>query len=129
MACVRWPGIAASCRSGGRAGTWNRGQYGGAISPPDFVEHRQQNTVFANLSALAQIDLTLTGSGGAERLPAAGVSAGFFETLGVNPALGRAFLPADEQTGWPQSAILSDGLWRRRDSISRKMPRSGSRFL
>jgi putative ABC transport system permease protein len=88
--------------------------FGGAISPPDFVDYRKQNTVFANLSAFAQIDLTLTGSGAAERLQAAGVSAGFFETLGVKPAVGRAFLPADEQTGWPQSAILGDGLWRRR---------------
>ncbi|MGA2581065.1 MAG: ABC transporter permease [Bryobacteraceae bacterium] len=88
--------------------------FGGAISPPDFVDYRKQITVFAHLSAFAQIDLTLTGSGEAERVPAAGVSAGFFETLGVKPAVGRAFLSADEQTGWPQVAILSDGLWRRR---------------
>ena len=88
--------------------------FGGAISPPDFVDYRKQNTVFENLSAFTQIDLTLTGSGEAERLNAAGVSAGFFETLGVKPSVGRAFLPADEQTGWPQAAILSDGLWRRR---------------
>ncbi len=88
--------------------------FGGAISPPDFVDYRKQNTVFAHLSAVAQLDLTLTGSGEAERVPAAGVSAGFFETLGSKPALGRAFLPQDEQTGWPQAAILSDGLWRRR---------------
>jgi putative ABC transport system permease protein len=87
---------------------------GGAISPPDFVDYRRQNTVFAHLSAFAQLDVALTGSGDAERLPAAGVSAGFFETLGVKPALGRAILPADEQTGWPQVAILGDGLRRRR---------------
>ena len=88
--------------------------FGGAISPPDFVDYRKQNTVFAHLSAFTQIDLTLTGSGAAERVPAAGVSAGFFETLGVKPAVGRTYLPADEQAGWPQAAILSDGLWRRR---------------
>jgi len=88
--------------------------FGGAISPPDFVDYRKQNTVFAHLSAFLQLDLTLTGSGEAERVPAAAVSAGFFETLAVKPALGREFLPGDEQTGWPQVAILSDGLWRRR---------------
>ena len=88
--------------------------FGGAISPPDFVDYRKQSTVFAPLSAFAQMDLTLAGTGQAERVPAAGVSAGFFETLGLKPALGRSFAPADEQSGWPQVAILSDGLWRRR---------------
>jgi putative ABC transport system permease protein len=86
----------------------------GAISPPDFVDYRKQNTVFAYLSAFMPLDLTLTGSGNAERVPAAAVSAGFFETLGVKPALGRAVLPDDEPASWPQTAILSDGLWRRR---------------
>ncbi|MGA2593654.1 MAG: ABC transporter permease [Bryobacteraceae bacterium] len=86
----------------------------GAISPPDFVDYRKQTTVFEHLSAFLQMNLTLTGSGEAERVPAAGVSAGFFETLGIQPALGRAILPEDEQVGWPQIAILSDGLWRRR---------------
>ena len=44
---------------------------GGAISPPDFVDYRRQNTVFAHLSAFAQLDVTLTGSGDAERRPRA----------------------------------------------------------
>jgi hypothetical protein len=65
--------------------------FGGAISPPDFVDYRKQNTVFAHLSAVAQLDLTLTGSGEAERVPAAGVSAGFFETLGSKPAWDARF--------------------------------------
>ena len=85
----------------------------GAISPPDFVDYRNQSTVFEHLSAFLQMDLTLTGTGHAERVAAAGVSSGFFETLGVQPALGRPFRPEDEQVGWPRVAILSDGLWRR----------------
>ena len=42
------------------------------------------------------------------------VSANFFHTLGVRPAIGRDFR-ADEDTpnGW-RVVILSDGLWRRR---------------
>lgn len=88
--------------------------FGGAISPPDFVDYRKQSTVFTQLSAFLELDLTLTGAGEAERVPASAVSAGFFEMLGVKPALGRGILPADEQAGWPQAAILSDGLWRRR---------------
>jgi putative ABC transport system permease protein len=86
----------------------------GAISPPDFVDYRKQSTVFEHLSAFASLDLTVTGNGQAERIPSAGVSSGFFETLGVRPAMGRTILPDDEQTGWPQIVVLSDGLWRRR---------------
>src|SRR5579864_9192300 len=86
----------------------------GGISPPDFLDYRKQNTVFEHLSAFLQIDLTLSGGAQAERVPAADVSSGFFETLGVLPAIGRTILPEDEQTGWPQIAILSDGLWKRR---------------
>lgn len=86
----------------------------GAISPPDFVDYRKQSTVFERLSAFASLDLTVTGTGATERIPAAGISSGFFETLGVQPALGRTILPDDEQAGWPQIVALSDGLWRRK---------------
>ncbi len=86
--------------------------YGGAISPPDFVDYRKQSKSFENLSAFMSLDLTLNGAQ-AERVEAAGVSAGFFETLGIRPALGRSFQSDDEQVGWPQVAILSDALWRR----------------
>jgi putative ABC transport system permease protein len=84
----------------------------GAISPPDFLDFRKQSTAFENLAAFLRLDLTLNGAQ-AERLAASGVSAGFFETFGVHPALGRSFLPEDEDVNWPQVAILSDGLWRR----------------
>ena len=42
------------------------------------------------------------------------VSASYFGLLGVAPALGRDFQPADDRQGGPNVAILSDGLWRGR---------------
>ncbi len=89
-------------------------EFHGAISPPDFVDYRRQNTVFEHLSAFMSHDVSLTGDGEPERIPAAAVSAGFFETLNVQPALGRTFRLEDEQVPYPQAALLSDGLWRRR---------------
>ncbi|HLJ48895.1 MAG TPA: ABC transporter permease [Bryobacteraceae bacterium] len=89
-------------------------EFHGAISPPDFVDYRKQNSVFEQLSAFTPMDLNLTGGVEPERIAAVGVSAGFFETLGTPPALGRTFRPDDEQVSLPQTAILSDGLWRRR---------------
>ena len=41
------------------------------------------------------------------------VTAGYFETLKVAPAIGHGFTPADETAGRPV-VLLADGLWRRR---------------
>jgi putative ABC transport system permease protein len=90
--------------------------YPGAISPPDFLDYRRDATVFEHLSAYMRINVTLAGSGDAERVPAAAVSSGFFETLGVQPQLGHVNVLDDERKGWPQVAILSCGLWQRRFS-------------
>ena len=58
----------------------------------------------------------LTGSGEPETLAAMRISAGFFDTLKVQPQLGRWFQESDEQRGNPNVVILSDSLWRRRFS-------------
>src|SRR5262245_65453991 len=57
---------------------------------------------------------TLIADGSPQRIGVMRVSANFFHTLGVRPAIGRDFR-ADEDTpnGW-RVVILSDGLWRRR---------------
>ena len=62
---------------------------------------------------------TLTGVGEPERLEGQYVSANYFRTLGVAPALGRDFEAADDRPwrpGGPVVALISDGLWRRRFS-------------
>jgi putative ABC transport system permease protein len=41
------------------------------------------------------------------------VTTDFFRTLGVTPALGREFHPAETRPNGPQAIILSDSLWRR----------------
>ncbi len=40
------------------------------------------------------------------------VSAGFFQTLGELPVMGRSFTPEEDQDGGPQSVIISNRLWR-----------------
>jgi hypothetical protein len=39
------------------------------------------------------------------------VSASFFRLLGVQPILGRAFLPTDDQSGAPPVALISERFW------------------
>ncbi len=51
-----------------------------------------------------------------EKVPHWRVTASFFPTLGIQPALGRAFAPADDQPGAPNIVLISDELWARRFS-------------
>lgn len=92
------------------------------VSQPDFFSISDAVRAFASLGcALAdQKNLGRDDSGAdenaqaPERLFGQGVSAGLFETLGVQPRLGRTFADADFRRGPPAVVILSERLWRRR---------------
>src|SRR5213595_1390573 len=82
-------------------------------SPANFLDWRAQNTVFTVIAAMAQKNFNLTGVGEPERLDGRRVSANMFDVLGVQPRLGRGFLPQEDTPG-THVAILSHGLWQRR---------------
>lgn len=69
---------------------------------------------FEGLAAFKPWQPALTGADRPERLESQRVSAGYFDILGVPPALGRSFLPSEDRPGAPNVIVLSDGLWRRR---------------
>jgi putative ABC transport system permease protein len=85
------------------------------ISFPDFTDWSQQTELFASTAAYYTGNANL-GADGAEpeRVPRAGVTSGFFNVLGVQPAIGRSFGAEDDQPGTQTVAIISDGLWKRR---------------
>jgi putative ABC transport system permease protein len=87
-----------------------------SVSPPDFLDYRQQNTTFEEFAASFSmpVPLNLTGSGEPERLTAAAVTGNYFQALGVHPFLGRTFLLENEKPGSDQVAVLSYGLWQKR---------------
>src|SRR5215467_7061509 len=80
----------------------------------DFLEWRDQAKVFEQIAAYFSGTADLTGSGEPARLGAGFVSADLFATLGVAPALGRAFTPDEDKPGGAPVVILSHGLWQRR---------------
>ncbi|HEV2915193.1 MAG TPA: ABC transporter permease [Pyrinomonadaceae bacterium] len=86
----------------------------GTMSPQDFYDWRDRNTVFESIAAYDSWSPSLTGTGEPERLAAGRVSASFFNVLKSEPALGRSFLPTEEQRGNQMVAVLSYGLWQRR---------------
>jgi putative ABC transport system permease protein len=83
-------------------------------SPPDFRTVRQQNRTFDSLSAFYTTAFSLAGDSQPERLLGLTVSVEYFKTFGVQPLMGRTFVPEDEQWGRHQVVALSEILWRNR---------------
>jgi putative ABC transport system permease protein len=89
-----------------------RGGDQASISPPDFLDYRDRQTVFASLAARSPFgSAVISGADRPERVPASIATANFFSTLGVQPILGRAFRP-DEEQGEHSVVIISHGLWQ-----------------
>jgi len=84
------------------------------VNPGNYLEWRDRNGVFESLAAFSPWSMNLTGEGEPVRLDVGAVTANFFSTLGVSPALGRAFADEDGRPGARDVVILSDGLWKRR---------------
>ena len=83
------------------------------LSPANFASLREENRSLTDVVVYGETEVTLTGAGDPQKLRASQVSAGFFEVLGVQPALGRPFRPEENEAGNDRVAILSDALWRR----------------
>jgi putative ABC transport system permease protein len=84
------------------------------VSPANFLDWKEQNDVFDQLSAFRFWYYTVTGAGDPERYQGARVSADFFPLLGVKPEFGRNFGPEEEHVGQDHVVILSHALWQRR---------------
>jgi putative ABC transport system permease protein len=88
----------------------------GNLGYATFLDVRARSRSFAGLCAVSQSTATLLDpSREAARVSAMRVSNGYFEMLGVAPAIGRTFAEAEDRPGAARRvAILSDSLWRRR---------------
>jgi putative ABC transport system permease protein len=84
-------------------------------SYPDFVDWRQQAQSFQSMAGFANTSAILTGDGTEpDRLPGGVTFGDFFTVLGVEPALGRKFLPEENEQGKNRVVILSHALWQQR---------------
>lgn len=83
-------------------------------SPANFIDWRNQNTVFDGMAAMVEQSFNLTGAGEPERVDGERVSGNLFTLLGVEPQLGRGFRAAEDQPGNEKVVILGYGLWQRR---------------
>ncbi len=92
-----------------------RGQQLGAASYPNFVDWREQNHVFERLASYHDNDFIFTGRGESTRLQGAVVNADLFPLLGATAALGRTFLPSEDEPGDSgRVVLLSQQLFQKR---------------
>ena len=70
------------------------------------------NRSFSVMAAYTQSTVDLTGAGDPVQVPMAGVSAQFFDVLGVTPAKGRTFAPNEDMLGQHLVVVVSHRLWQ-----------------
>jgi len=89
---------------------------GGSFSmpPADYLDFRDRNRSFDAMAAAEAWSPSLTGSGDPEELAGLHASASLFQVLGVQAALGRAFVPEDDRPESSHVVVLGSGLWKRR---------------
>jgi len=84
------------------------------LSYLDYLDWKRLNTVLSSMDVFTGWDALLGTPTGTESVPAERVSAGFFRTLGVAPALGRDFQPDEDSLSAPNVVLISYGFWQRR---------------
>jgi predicted permease len=99
----------------------------------NFLDWQRDAKTFASMAIYRNQDYNVTGTTEAERLSGYMISAGFFSTLGVQPVLGRAFRPDDDEAGAAPVVILGGGVWKRKfgsspDVIGKSLTLNGTLY-
>ena len=84
------------------------------ISTLNFLDWKNQNTVFTAMAAQSWGSVTLIDADVPVELRNGRASAPYFEILGVKPMLGRTFAADEDQLGKNQVVILSHRVWQNR---------------
>ncbi len=84
------------------------------LSPLNLVEDLVPVRSLARRAAWSSGTAALGGEGAPEHVRVGYATASLLPVLGVSPALGRWFLPDEEQQGQHRRIVLSHGLWTRR---------------
>src|SRR5947207_10638985 len=95
---------------------WEKPPNGGrnGISTLNYLDWKNQNTVFEAMAASTGKSMTMSGGGEPVMLRGNIVSAPFFQVFGVQAALGRTFAPDEDQEGKGNVAVISNKAWRER---------------
>jgi predicted permease len=117
---------------------WNRSPGLGItedwFSTAQYFDIKGGQQSFEQVAVAIGGNYNLTGDGGEpQRLGTIRVSSNLLPMLGVQPLIGRFFVPADDHAGVPGTAVLGHGTWLRRYGgdpkvIGRKLVLNGQPF-
>ena len=102
------------------------------LSYLDYLDWKKRNRSFQSMDIFAATQgFMLKTPQGLQPADGVRVSAGFFRTLGVAPALGRDFYPDEDGQSSPVTALLSYGAWQkyyggRQDALGQSMVLDGA---
>jgi putative ABC transport system permease protein len=101
-----------------------RGAKKNVVAMADYLDWKARNHVFSDMSPILDQVWNVSGHGQALVLKGISVNERFLPMLGVQPLLGRSFLPEETESGRPGVAILSHRVWvemfgASRDAIGR----------
>ena len=82
------------------------------VAPANFADWQSQNHSFESMGAAESWSPNLTSTDNPENLAGLRMTAEILPMLGVQPLLGRVFLPEEQQAGKDQEVVLSYSLWQ-----------------
>src|ERR1700731_1004513 len=83
-----------------------------SVSAANYFDWENQNHVFDRMAIYTYRGFALTEGDKPEQVAGCAATSGFFSTLGVQPILGRAFTPEEDQPGHSNVVVLSHRLWQ-----------------
>jgi putative ABC transport system permease protein len=84
------------------------------VAYPNYLDWRASSQSFEEMAAFTDAEFIVSGKDTADRIYGEQVTPSYFPLLGVTPALGRAFLPKENETPMASPvAMISYGLWQR----------------
>jgi putative ABC transport system permease protein len=83
----------------------------GGVSPADYFDWKARNRAFSGMAAFQYASSSVVTADGLERIGGLQISADFMPLLGVQPMLGRIFVPEEDRPGSSDVAILSHATW------------------
>ena len=84
------------------------------VSYPVYEDWLELSPVFDQVGVWDDATYTFSGGDRPERIEGARATHGVLAAFGVQPVLGRLFLPEDDQVGAAPLVLLSHGLWQSR---------------
>jgi putative ABC transport system permease protein len=89
-----------------------QGIAGTGWSYANYVELREQNSIFSEMAGVQKHQLTLTARGEPSVVDTSVVTPELFTVFGEKPLTGRMFRPEDGKAGAAPVVVLSENLWR-----------------